>query len=169
MRVMKTLGLLLVTLALTCAGCADEPEPEEARMSVETSRTRVQAEVKDVAELLATAGHQLPEATGEWEVCSADPPQLKYSAGGLVTSPDAASITDAVAAIAEVLKGNGWAVETEGTDPEPYANLEKDGLFVALGESRRAPGSVSLGVKDECVATTSEQDSLLGEVDQILG
>lgn len=61
----------------------------------------------------------------------------------------------------------GTDVGRDLQDPCPD-HLEKDGLTVALGESRHSPGSVSLGVTDECVATTPEQDSLLGEVDQIL-
>jgi len=175
MRVMKTAGLLALVLMMTCSGCADEPEAEAARMSVETSRTHVQTAVKEVADLLSSAGPQISEATGKWRVCSAEPvASWQYSAGGAVTSAQAASVqaasvTNAVAAIAEVLQGSGWVVETEGTDPEPYANLEKDGLRLALGESRRDPGLVALGVKDECIDTTSEQDSLLGEEDRILG
>ncbi|QIK77089.1 hypothetical protein [Nocardioides piscis] len=175
MQVMRSWGpaglamTMAMALALSCAGCADGPRPEEAAMSVETSRTNVRTALADVADVLSAAGHQITGATGKWRVCSAEPvASWQYSAGGLVTSPQAASVDAAVAAIVEVLQDGGWVVETQGTDPEPYANLEKDGLRLALGESRRDPGSVALGLKDECVETTSEQDSLLGEQDQLL-
>lgn len=167
---MRTLALMALVLMLTCAGCADEPRPEEAEISVESSRTRVQAAAKAVAELLRSSGHEINEATGKWRVCSAEPvASLQYSVGGLVDSPRAASVSEALASISEVLQGSGWVVETEGTDPEPYANLHKDGLRVALGESRRERGSVALGLKDECIDTTPGQDSLLGEQDRVLG
>lgn len=171
MHVMNALGPvgLALFVALACVGCTDGPRPEEAAMSVETSRTSVRTALEDVADVLSAAGHQITGATGKWRVCSAEPvASWQYSAGGLVTSPQAASVDAAVATIVELLQGSGWVVETQSTDPEPYANLQKDGLRLALGESRRDPGSVALGVKDECVETTSEQDSLLGEKDQLL-
>ncbi|GAB2456484.1 hypothetical protein GCM10027062_40880 [Nocardioides hungaricus] len=158
-RLLTILGVLM----LASAGCGDSGGDQSG--SPGSARTGVQDSLRSVATVAADAGLELTGATGSWSVCSSNPPRLKYAAGA--TATPSGPVADAVAALTAALEQDGWQVDRSGTDPEPYATLTRDDLSASLAESRRAPGTVSVGVTGPCVDTTDDQDSLLGDTDDI--
>lgn len=167
MRRLAGLVLALTTTGVLMAGCGDpKVSPEEGAEGTTASRADVDEAMREAAGVARDAGLQIGALTGGWTVCSAEPPSLKYDAGGGGDPGDLAP-ADMVAKVTDALEAAGWTVENAGTEPRPYGVLTRDDLRASVGVSRRYPGQVTVGVTGPCVDTTPEQDDLLSEEYQI--
>jgi hypothetical protein len=157
----------LAATVVVLGGCGSDKDPKEAAVDTSESRDAVQEAMREVAGASADAGYDVASATGSWSTCGVEPKRsMQYTAGG--TTPAGADGTAAaIAAIADALAAAGWAEDSAGETPRPFANLTKGDLRASLGESRREQGAVSVGVVGPCVETSEEQDALLGEQDDV--
>ncbi|MCY7402568.1 MAG: hypothetical protein LH477_16730 [Nocardioides sp.] len=166
----------LMWVLVAVAGCGEgrvtgEPSAPVGTGEVEASRAAVQESLRSVVDIATGLGLQVPEASGSWTSCGAEPLRLKYGAGASGTPAGVAgtsTMAEAIATLADALAEAGWTLEGTTTEPRASAVLTQDDLQASLGESRRNPGAVSLGVTGPCLAVAPEQDALLGERDTVL-
>ena len=117
--------LLVLTLALGLAACGD-PDPEQAAEDLESMKSAVNAELRDMAGILTAEGVAVERAAGHVE------------SGGMSTyaSQDyrASAILDAggeepdqVQQAAAALEQAGWERTSEGLDAQdPWVQLERE-------------------------------------------
>jgi hypothetical protein len=166
-RRLAGLVLALTTTGVLMAGCGDpKVSPEEGDEGTSASRAEVDEAVREAADVARSAGLPVGRLTGGWSVCTAEPPSLKYDAGGGGDPGDLAP-AEMVAKVTGALEAAGWTVENAGTEPRPYGVLTRGELRASVGVSRRYPGQVTVGVVGPCVDTAREQDALLGETYEI--
>ncbi|NHC21847.1 hypothetical protein G6553_01485 [Nocardioides sp. IC4_145] len=157
------LVLALTTTGVLVTGCGDpKVSAEQGAQDTESSRAQVEEAMREVADVVAGVGLRLGKLTGGWSVCTAEPPSMEYDAGG-GGEPGELSPAEMIAQVTDALKTAGWTVENAGTEPRPYGVLTRDDLRASVGESRRYPGHVTVGVVGPCIDTAREQDALLGE------
>lgn len=170
MVIVRTAAVALgAMLVLVLGGCGSEPETAEARGSLEASQAQVETRLQEAVDALRGAGFELPEATGEWRSCRSEPKAgMEFSAGGTLTGGPG-DPAGAVAEASEVLEGEGWAVESSGETPRPYANLTDGDLWITVKESRIEPGTLSLGIGGACLDSNDElEGELLGKPTRLL-
>lgn len=157
------LVLALTTTGVLVTGCGDpKVSAEQGAQDTEASRAEVEDAIREVADVVAGVGLRLGRLTGGWSVCTAEPPSMEYDAGG-GGEPERLPPAEMIAKVTDALEAAGWTVENAGTEPRPYGVLTRDDLRASVGESRRYPGSVTVGVVGPCIDTAREQDELLGE------
>lgn len=164
-RLLRVLPAALLAGALVLAsGCgADESGDEGADrasgdVTPEQARDRVVTASRDVAATLGALG-EVADLGGAWAVCGSPPAEaVEYRASGVLRAADAPEV--AVPAAADALAGAGWAPTGEGSDPQPWANLERDGTTVSLRvDPRRGSGGVAVAVADACVPVGDGESS----------
>lgn len=145
-------GCAIVALA----GCGDEPSKEQSVASKDEVRQAVHVSVKDVAAQATAAGLTVREASGAFDTCGVEPViQMKYDAF-VNADPGDLSGPDAVTAVSAALAASGWTETKSGTGPEPWANLEKDGVDASVRLSKAEPGTLDIGVAHPCVDADRE-------------
>jgi hypothetical protein len=165
-------GLVVLLLALTLGGCMNDPDPADAKASLQSSRATVMAEIEKVGTQLATDGATLAEASGKYSVCSSAPTtSLEYGGGGKLAG-DPRPVEERIDAAAAVLEKDGWKVvatsKENASAKRPYANLEKDGLRLSLNpDVLRGSDALVFNIVGECLPATKQQVGELGGTDTI--
>ncbi len=156
-RVLTAAAMLMVA-----GGCGGGVDDEQAGRDLDALQSRIVSETEDAVQALEDAGLTVERAAGIAEYCQTQPaPGVTYRAGGVVT--EQGDPADQVAMLRDALTDLGWTVDTEGTDPTPFANLTRDDLRLAIAVSRRQdePGT-TFGITGPCIEV-SESDFLHGD------
>ena len=162
-------GAAAMLVAVTLLGGCGEPDEQQVRDSVAASESSVKDAVNEIHEALGASGLEFESASGEWESCRTQPePGFRFYASGPLqdNGEDPAA---RVQAATEALERLGWSVTDAGSEPRPYATLEQGESTLTVAESKVNPGSVSLGVRGECLDSTQDLAAeLIGESQQLL-
>jgi hypothetical protein len=155
MRAVVSVGLaLLVTIG---SGCGSGPDPEEAANEVTSSRDAVVDALRIAAKSAAGVG-SLGRATGRYAVCGSPPAEaVEYRASVLVQAGQHAA---AVPAITDRLADDGWEILDEGSDPDPWSNMERDGVTGSVRvDPMQGSTALVLAVAGPCVSVAEGQTS----------
>ncbi|WP_114424159.1 hypothetical protein [Nocardioides houyundeii] len=150
MRPVIVLVTALVTvLAAGLAGCGSEPDEGSTQVDTDEQREQVVSGLREISETIAPQG-EVSDLFGKWTVCGGPPDAgVEYRASGrLVPSADPGA---SVQAAAQALVAQGWTVTEEGTDPQPWANLERDGVTASLRINAYRSDEVTFAVAGDCV------------------
>ena len=132
-------GWLLAALVLVVLSACGGPDPEEAAEELAAMKVSVDAEVRDMADLLAAAGLTVERATGHVErggmstYASED-----YSAAALLVADGEEA--DQVDTAATALERAGWERTADGLDAQdPWAQLEREDFRATIGWTQHGP------------------------------
>ncbi|WP_101523459.1 hypothetical protein [Nocardioides houyundeii] len=142
-------AVLITVLVAGLAGCGSDPEEGSAPVDTDEQREQVVSRLREISETVAPQG-EVSDLYGKWTVCGGPPDAgVEYRASGrLVPSVDPGA---SVQAAAEALVAQGWTVTEEGSDPQPWANLERDGVTASLRINAYRSDEVTFSVAGDCV------------------
>lgn len=146
---------LLVGTALL-GGCMSGKESGKGIDATQDARARTSEQLLGALDDLG-ADRTVVSKVGQWLLCGAGPvASVKYGATARLATGDATP-EEALLGLADDLESAGWAVRTQGEEPEVYRDLARDGATVRLRLVRDDDSMVSAATTSPCVEVSDEE------------
>jgi hypothetical protein len=133
MKLLPTRLLLVLALALGLGACGGDPDPEQAADDLASMKSAVNAELREMAAVLAEGGLTVERATGRVESEGMSTYRAEdYKASAVIVGEGAEA--DLVDRAATALEEGGWSRKAEDlSGPRPWAQLERDDFRTTIG------------------------------------